>query len=125
VEDDIDFLEFSEKYPHLGKKITVLWGSAGGRELLLSLIADSRDGTRAGFSPQDAKKIFAILKKHDVLYPHLDNSSSIIPFGFARQKLPSERNVKPKSNLTVFKAILASFILILALLIFKIKTIFF
>ncbi|MBU0753419.1 MAG: hypothetical protein KJ787_14120 [Gammaproteobacteria bacterium] len=36
-------------YPHLAKELTAVWGTDGCGSFLLNLIADTREGTRAGF----------------------------------------------------------------------------
>jgi hypothetical protein len=65
------------RYPHLAKKITSLWGSAEGREFLVSLMSDSRSDSRAGFSHDDAKTVFMLLNRHDALYPYFDRTVEV------------------------------------------------
>ncbi len=36
-------------YPHLARELTAIWGKEGCAAFLVNLIADTRDGTRAGF----------------------------------------------------------------------------
>ncbi|MCX7192898.1 MAG: hypothetical protein NTY60_04645 [Proteobacteria bacterium] len=64
-------------HPHIAKKITLLWGYAECRKLLVSLLSDSRDRMRAGFSEQNAKTLFAMLNQHDALFPQFDTSSDL------------------------------------------------
>jgi|GEM_PF-4424152 hypothetical protein len=95
----VDPAELFTKYPHIAKKITMLWGSSNCRELLLSLINDSRDGGRAGFSPEIARIIFALLDKHDEMYPQFNKSAHIeVPFGFTQKKVPAARAVKENND---------------------------
>ena len=94
----VDPAELFSKYPHIAKKITSLWGTSNCRELLISLISDSRDGGRAGFSPEIAKIIFALLDKHDAMYPQFNTAAHIeVPFGFVQKKVPASK-VEKESN---------------------------
>ena len=77
--DNLD--ELFIKYPHIANKINDLWGTAECRQLLVSLLADSRDGKRAGFPPSVASEIFKMLKQHDIQFPKFDTTDHIIvPF---------------------------------------------
>lgn len=112
----VDPAELFNKYPHIGKKITSLWGSAECRQLLMSLINDSRDGGRAGFTPEIARIIFALLDKHDAMYPHFDTSAHIeIPFRATQLKKPitkpteSEGSSAVKYGIIIFVVIVAAF----------------
>jgi len=119
---DIDASSFLEVYPHIYKKITTSWGSGNCRELLVSLINDSREGSRAGFSPQHAKTIFSLLQRHDRLYPQFDTSSqSVVPFGFTAAERKPKKEVATESagNWGVIKAIMFSFFALLAVVAFK------
>ena len=77
----------------------MIWGSPDCRELLLSLINDSRGGDRAGFSPEIAKIIFALLDKHDEMYPQFNKAAHIeVPFGFTQKKISTTRTVKENNG---------------------------
>jgi len=119
---DIDASTFLQAYPHIYKKITTSWGSPNCRELLVSLINDSREGHRAGFSPQHAKTIFALLQRHDRLYPQFDTSSqSIVPFGFTATERRPQKAAETQSagNWGIVKAIMFSFVALLAVVAFQ------
>jgi hypothetical protein len=73
----VDTREFFSQYPHLAQKISASWGYAECRELLVSLISDSRGGVRSGFSHDNAKTLFALLNRHDELYPELEKRADI------------------------------------------------
>jgi hypothetical protein len=108
----VDPAELFKKYPHIGKKITSQWGTKQCRELMMELINDSRGGDRSGFSPEIAKIIFALLEKHDSMYPHFDSSVKFeVPFRAAqiRQKV-----TKPDSSSAVKYAVII-FLVIIAL----------
>jgi hypothetical protein len=66
--------EFFEKYPHIGTKLQLLWGSIEGRQYLLDLLQDKgRDvdfrNARSGFPMKDAKFIMQLIDQHDDLFP--------------------------------------------------------
>ena len=73
----IDTTELFSQYPHIAKKITYSWGHPECRALLVSLISDSRGGVRAGFSSQNAKTLFALLSRHDALYPQFEKPADV------------------------------------------------
>ena len=74
----IDTTGLFSRYPHLAKKITLAWGSPECRELLVSLMSDSRESSRTGFSHDDAKTIFLLLNRHDALYPQFDKAPEVV-----------------------------------------------
>lgn len=113
----VDPAELFKQYPHIGKKITSLWGSADCRQLLMNLINDSRDGGRAGFTPEIAKIIFALLDKHDSMYPEFDSSAHIeVPFRATQFKKPINNSAKNevstaiKFGIIIFIVIVAGFL---------------
>ena len=116
MNNKVDPAELFSKYPHIAKKITSLWGTSNCRELLISLISDSRDGGRAGFSPEIAKIIFALLDKHDAMYPQFNTTTHIeVPFGFVQKKAPAGKIEKGSNGgWGVFHYAIIIFILILA-----------
>jgi hypothetical protein len=122
----IDTSELFAAYPHIAKKIAMSWGEVACRELLMSLISDSRDGARAGFSPQNAKTIFALLKRHDVLYPRFDKSSDIWVLGRSNPYRPASRPVgRENVDWRLIKYAAPFFALILFVLMFKAHGLFF
>jgi len=83
--DTVDTSEFFTLYPHIAGKIRKLWGTKDCRDLLLSLLNDSREGKRAGFPPSIGKTIFSLSKAHDKSFPQFDDTDHIIvPFEMAR-----------------------------------------
>ena len=46
--------------------------------MLVSLMSDSRENSRTGFSHEDAKTIFLLLNRHDALYPYFDKAPEIV-----------------------------------------------
>ena len=121
MNNKVDPAELFSKYPHIAKKITSLWGTSNCRELLMSLISDSRDGGRAGFSPEIAKIIFALLDKHDAMYPQFNQTEHIeVPFGFVQKKIPANKPAEDKnSGWGVFHYVMIFFIVILAIAAYK------
>ncbi len=53
------------------------WGTLECREMLVSLMSDSGERIRTGFSHEDAKTIFLLLDRHDALFPHFDKTPEI------------------------------------------------
>ena len=83
------------KFPHIAKKVKATWGSAECHTFLNSLIGDSRDGKRKGFEPHDAKTIFALLQRHDEVYPAFDTTKdTVIPFTGIRERVPVQQKHK-------------------------------
>lgn len=74
----VDTTGLFSRYPHLAKKITLAWGTQECRDMLVSLMSDSRENSRAGFSHEDAKTIFLLLNRHDAVYPHFDKEPVVI-----------------------------------------------
>ena len=74
----VDTTGLFSRYPHLAKKITMAWGSKECRELLVSLMSDSRENSRKGFSHEDAKTIFLLLNRHDAVHPYFDKTPEIV-----------------------------------------------
>ena len=119
VQEETTTTELFAKYPHISNKITSTWGTVEGRKLLVSLLADSRDGTRAGFPPSVAKEIFALLKKHDDKFPQLDTTTDII-VPFKGYRPPVERVVDTSNDFAVIK-IAAKLIVVILVLTLAVK----
>jgi len=110
--DTINTNSLFAAYPHLATKIKTQWGTAAGRARLVELLSDTRDGNRAGFDPAHAKTIFALLARHDVLFPQFDTTHDIIPpFQVSIEGRPAP--VKDDSGVNLFK--LAGWIVVIVL----------
>jgi hypothetical protein len=115
----VETVELFAKYPHIAKKVSMSWGSPEGRKLLVSLLADSRDGARAGFPPSVAKEIFALLKQHDIKFPQHDTTTDIIvPFQGYREKIVHVRDTS--NDFTVIKLV-TKIILVIVILTLAVK----
>jgi len=94
--DNLDTSELFAQYPRIAVKIKALWGTKECRDLLMSLLNDSRDGKRSGFPVSIGQTLMALLTDHDAKFPRFDNKhDSIIPFTAVR---PRTVIVKPKSD---------------------------
>lgn len=62
-----------QAFPHL-REIDKLWGTRDGRDFIKTLLNDSRDGARQGFSMENASTILALLVEHDEIFPQFDDS---------------------------------------------------
>lgn len=94
--DKLDTSELFAQYPRIAVKIKTLWGTKECRDLLMSLLNDSRDGKRAGFPVSIGQTIMALLTDHDAKFPMFDSKDdNIIPFTAVRTRTVV---VKPKSD---------------------------
>ena len=94
--DNLDTSELFAQYPRIAVKIKALWGTKECRDLLMSLLNDSRDGKRSGFPVSVGQTLMALLTDHDAKFPRFDSKyESIIPFTAVR---PRTVIVKPKSD---------------------------
>lgn len=69
----IDTTALYAAHPHLAR-IGTLWGTRQCRNLLCTLLGETRDGARHGFEPEHASTIIRILMEHDRLFPEFDDS---------------------------------------------------
>jgi hypothetical protein len=63
-----DVAVIQEKYPRIGNRIALLWGSAELQKFLNELIFDAR-GDRQGFPPDAAEILLRIHRYHGKLVP--------------------------------------------------------
>ena len=83
----LDTSELFAHYPRIAVKIKALWGTQECRDLLMSLLNDTRDGKRAGFPVSVGQTIMALLNDHDAKFPRFDNKNDgIIPFTAVRPR---------------------------------------
>ncbi len=74
----IDTANLFSRHPQLAKKITMSWGTLECRDMLVSLMSDSRSSVRTGFSHEVAKTILMPLDRHDALHPHFNKEPEIV-----------------------------------------------
>lgn len=67
------------RFPHL-KRIDSIWGTRECRELLNTLMSDSR-GDRQGFPVEHARTLFALLMEHDNSFPQFDSMNTGVSAG--------------------------------------------
>lgn len=63
----------NEKFPHIGKHITFLWGNKEFTGYMNKLFTDTRDGTRQGFPLEVASALLKLQMEHDIVYPEFAN----------------------------------------------------
>lgn len=68
-----DALLVVDKFPRIGDKIILMWGSIDLQKYLCDLIVDHR-GDRQGFPPPIAAALMRIFDEHSKLFPDNDNS---------------------------------------------------
>jgi hypothetical protein len=66
-----EFDVISIKYPHIAKKIMLLWGSYDMHQYFLNLLYDTRDGKRQGFPVHDYLCIIRICNIHRKNFPKI------------------------------------------------------
>jgi hypothetical protein len=87
MDKKLDTTELFALYPRIAVRIRTLWGTKECRELLMSLLNDSRDGTRAGFPVSIGHILISLLNDHDAMFPQFDTKNdSFIPFTAVRPR---------------------------------------
>lgn len=66
-----NFSIVDERFPHIGKKLAVMWGSHVFSGFINGLFHDSRGGTRKGFPKEVSVALFRLMQEHDRLFPEL------------------------------------------------------
>jgi len=69
-----DVLLVVEKFPRIGDKIILMWGSVELQKYFIDLIVDER-GDRQGFPPQIGSALMRIYREHTKLFPDKDNNA--------------------------------------------------
>lgn len=120
----VDTAGLFSRYPHLAKKITMAWGTQECRDMLVSLMSDSRESSRTGFSHEDAKTIFLLLNRHDAVYPYFDQAPEVVAsVGSAARKAVAKRSQRNTGGL--LRYIYPFLALIVFAVIFKTYKLFF
>lgn len=70
LQDDFDFMLINTRFPHLGKRIEMFWGSNDFDSMINAIMSDTRGGTRQGFPDGVGSAIFRLQQKHDHLFPN-------------------------------------------------------
>lgn len=69
--------EFFAKFPHIANRIKKIWGSDVCRNYLNTLVTDTRDNTRVGFTQEQISIIIQLIDKHDLEFPQYVNNKKI------------------------------------------------
>ena len=69
LSENENFLLVKEQFPHIGRKLELLWGHKECAELLHQLLNDTRDGKRQGFPKPVGSALFKLSVLHDELFP--------------------------------------------------------
>jgi len=69
LRSSLEFIQINERFERLGSKIAVAWGTKTLSPFINQLLHDTRDGARQGFPPEVAKALFALMVRHDDLFP--------------------------------------------------------
>ena len=71
------YKKIQEKMPHIAEKVFLMWGYPELRTYLLSLMNDTRGGTRAGFPYDIAQAILKLMELHDEQYPQYAKDTDV------------------------------------------------
>jgi hypothetical protein len=90
--DRSDVKVFFVQYPHLEQRLMPVWGTVSGRNELMKLLTDNRDGERQGFLPHFADAIMALIVEHDRKFPGCDQApkTDIVTYRFDRKRLVND-----------------------------------
>ncbi|MGB4065096.1 MAG: hypothetical protein WBK19_14825 [Azonexus sp.] len=61
----------NERFPHIGEKLAVMWGSHVFSGFINGLFHDTRGGARKGFPKEISVALFRLMQEHDRLFPEL------------------------------------------------------
>lgn len=61
----------NERFPHIGEKLAVMWGSHVFSGFINGLFHDIRGGARKGFPKEISVALFRLMQEHDRLFPEL------------------------------------------------------
>lgn len=78
ITDNVYFNVINDKFPHIGKKIELFWGTVEFNEMLSRLFDDTRDGRRRGFPSDVATALFRLSLLHDAQFPQFVKESTDI-----------------------------------------------
>ena len=73
-----DFIAVYERFPHIGKKLTDLWGGDGFSLFINKLLIDTKDGARQGFPDDIAFRLFRLANLQDDKPPQTVHQSTDI-----------------------------------------------
>lgn len=65
LEQNEAYIEIARKYPHIGKKIDVFWGSEFFEPYIDSLFTETRNGSRKGFPMADVMQLLNLRLLHE------------------------------------------------------------
>ncbi len=78
IRDHIDFQLIDAAFPHIGKKLQLLWGNPEFHDFVQRLEQDTRQGARAGFPADTLFALARLVLAHDAAFPDQAPSGSSI-----------------------------------------------
>ena len=69
IRDNTDFQIIDRAFPHIGKKLELLWGDTEFHRFVQRLEQDTRQGSRAGFPPDILFALARLVLAHDAVFP--------------------------------------------------------
>lgn len=73
LQDDPDFILLRSRFPHIAKKLEIVWSDPDFGLVINGLLNDTRGGTRQGFPVDIASAMFRLLNTHNDMYPPKPN----------------------------------------------------
>ena len=76
IQDNGDYQLIHGAFPHIGKKLELLWGYPEFHTFVEQLQQDTRQGSRAGFPAAILFALLNLVQTHDELFPAAARSKS-------------------------------------------------
>lgn len=76
IQDNSDFQRIQGAFPHIGKKLVLLWGYPEFHTFIEQLQQDTRQGSRAGFPAEILFALLNLAQAHDEVFPAAARSKS-------------------------------------------------
>ncbi len=87
VTETNEFKLISESFPHIGKAISLTWGSKEFVEYTGRLFFDTRNGERQGFPYNVLSALHKLCELHDKTFPQfVESKENDVPFTFGSNR---------------------------------------
>lgn len=85
VTETDEFKQVNESFPHIGKALSMFWGSREFLDYTNRLFIDTRDGNRQGFPKPILSAVHKLCELHDKTFPQFVKVDDI-PFTFGSKR---------------------------------------
>lgn len=87
VTETDEFKQINESFPHVGKALSMFWGSQEFVDYTDRLFFDTRDGARQGFPKPTLSAMHKLCELHDKTFPQFAKvKENDIPFTFGSKR---------------------------------------